>query len=89
MAVIYNLLRDNKRRKEQNLDECVDATAGRPKDSANNVADLSEDTTGMSPFAAATTKLLVQQHLQHQHDVRMAAANPHLPSSLPLLGGRW
>lgn len=35
MAVTYNLLRDQKRRREQNFDEFVDATAIRPKDSAN------------------------------------------------------
>ncbi len=71
MAVIYNLLRDNKRRREQNVDEISDATAGRPKDSANNLAlDLStEDTAAMSPWAAATARQLIQQHTMHQQDM--------------------
>lgn len=35
MAVTYNLLRDQKRRREQNGEECVDTAKNRPKDSAN------------------------------------------------------
>ena len=71
MAVIYNLLRDSKRRKEQSIsEECpVDSTSGRPKDSANNVGDLTEDTSNMSPWAASTCKLLLQQNQQHQQDM--------------------
>jgi hypothetical protein len=106
MAVIYNLLRDQKRRKEQNVDECVDSTAGRPKDSANkyvdectlhststrplpamcssslvsvhvcrSVTDVTEDLSKMSLYAASTSKLLMQQTMQHQHDVSVVESN--------------
>jgi len=109
MAVIYNLLRDNKRRKDLNVDECVpdqtilaSTVANRPKDSANNVAsDLNEDTTGMSPWAAATAKQLIQLHMMHEQDVRNATniasggggggagVNVSGGAVVPLLGGRW
>lgn len=41
MAVIYNLLRDQKRRKEQNIKEYIDMIPAEkgPKESANNVSD--------------------------------------------------
>jgi hypothetical protein len=40
MAVIYNLLRDQKRRKEQNIHVCIDQQlSSGPKDSANNISD--------------------------------------------------
>jgi len=98
MAVIYQLLKDAKSRREWNMEQCCDDHPDRPKDSANNVfGDVPEDLSKMSPWAAQTSQMLARQLAQYQQDTRHAqsthphSSHPFIPQSTSMgpLGGRW